>query len=100
MRRHFERVRMYQRMQTRTLSERAALRQAQVEGARKQWGSAVPAVRFNLLPGREFSVIGLDALIEVKAQVGRGKDKILEEELRAVRARRTAGKLGKPPETA
>jgi predicted nucleotidyltransferase len=59
----------------------------------------VPAVRLNLLPGREFSVIGLDALIEVKAHVGRGKDKILEEELRAVRARRAAGKLGKPPET-
>lgn len=60
----------------------------------------VPAVRLNLLPGREFSVIGLDALIEVKAHVGRGKDKILEEELRAVRARRAASKLGKPPETA
>ena len=45
MRRHFERVRMYQRMQTRTLNERerAALRQAQVEEARKQWGSAVPS---------------------------------------------------------
>lgn len=45
MRRHFERVRMYQRMQTRTLSERerAALRQARVEEARKQWGSAVPS---------------------------------------------------------
>jgi hypothetical protein len=44
-------------------------------------------------------VIGLDALIEVKAHVGRGKDKILEEELRAVRARRAGGKAGKPPET-
>lgn len=51
MRRHFERVRMYQRMQERTLTERerAALR---------------------------------------KAHVGRGKDKILEQELRAVKERR------------
>ena len=44
MRRHFERVRMYQRMQARTLSaaERAALRKAQVEEAIRRWGNAVP----------------------------------------------------------
>jgi hypothetical protein len=44
MRRHFERVRMYQRMQERTLSssERASLRQAQVDEAIRRWGSAVP----------------------------------------------------------
>lgn len=44
MRRHFERVRMYQRMQIRTLSERerAALRQAQVDEAIRRWGDAVP----------------------------------------------------------
>lgn len=44
MRRHFERVRMYQRMQARTLSEgeRASLRKAQVEEAIRRWGTAVP----------------------------------------------------------
>jgi hypothetical protein len=44
MRRHFERVRMYQRMQERTLSssERASLRQAQVDAAIRRWGNAVP----------------------------------------------------------
>ncbi len=44
MRRHFERVRMYQRMQARTLSEveRASLRQAQVDDAIRRWGDAVP----------------------------------------------------------
>ncbi|MBT8468093.1 MAG: hypothetical protein HKN10_01890 [Myxococcales bacterium] len=44
MRRHFERVRMYQRMQARTLSasERASLRQAHVDEAIRRWGDAVP----------------------------------------------------------
>jgi hypothetical protein len=44
MRLHFERVRMYQRMQARTLSpsERVSLRQAQVDEAIRRWGSAVP----------------------------------------------------------
>lgn len=44
MRRHFERVRMYQRMQERTLTQRelAALREAQVDEAIRAWGSAVP----------------------------------------------------------
>ena len=44
MRRHFERVRMYQRMQERTLTERerAALRKAQVDEAIRVWGLAVP----------------------------------------------------------
>ena len=50
--------------------------------------SDLPTVRLPLLPERQFEVIDLDALIEVKAHVGRGKDKILEEELRAVRERR------------
>ena len=48
----------------------------------------LPTVQLPLLPQRLFEVINLDALIEVKAHVGRGKDKILEEELRAVRAQR------------
>jgi len=48
----------------------------------------VPTVQLPLLPDRLFDVIGLDALIEVKAHVGRGKDKILEQELRTVKARR------------
>ncbi len=52
--------------------------------------SDLPTVRLPLLPERLFDVIDLDALIEVKAYVGRGKDKILEEELRAVRDRRRA----------
>ena len=44
MRRHFERARMYQRMQARTLSasERASLRQAEVDEAIRRWGDAVP----------------------------------------------------------
>ncbi len=44
MRRHFERVRMYQRMQARTLSEgeRASLRKAQVDEAIRRWGESVP----------------------------------------------------------
>lgn len=44
MQRHFERVRMYQRMQARTLTERerAALRQAKVDEALRCWGRAVP----------------------------------------------------------
>ncbi|TFH26336.1 MAG: hypothetical protein E4H00_10750 [Myxococcales bacterium] len=48
----------------------------------------VPTVQLPLLPDRWFEVIDLDALIEVKAHVGRGKDKILEQELRAVKERR------------
>ena len=48
----------------------------------------VPTVQLALLPDRLFTVIDLDALIEVKTHVGRGKDKILEQELRAVRERR------------
>ena len=50
--------------------------------------SALPTVQLPLLRETLFEVIDLDALIEVKAHVGRGKDKILEEELRAVRERR------------
>jgi hypothetical protein len=44
MRRHFERARMYQRMQARTLTERerAVLRKAQVDEALRRWGRAVP----------------------------------------------------------
>jgi hypothetical protein len=44
MRRHFDRVRMYQRMQARTLTERerAALRKARVDEAVRAWGDAVP----------------------------------------------------------
>lgn len=48
----------------------------------------VPTVQLPLLPDRQFEVIDLDALIEVKAHVGRGKDKILEQELRTVKERR------------
>jgi predicted nucleotidyltransferase len=50
----------------------------------------VPTVQLALLPERLFAVIDLDALIEVKAHVGRGKDKILEQELRTVRERRAS----------
>ena len=44
MRRSFERVRMYQRIQARTLTERerAALRKARVDEAIRVWGHAVP----------------------------------------------------------
>lgn len=48
----------------------------------------VPTVQLALLPDRLFAVIDLDALIAVKAHVGRGKDKIVEEELRVVKQRR------------
>lgn len=48
----------------------------------------VPTVRLPLLPERLFEVVDLDALIAIKAHVGRGKDKILEQELRAVKERR------------
>jgi predicted nucleotidyltransferase len=47
----------------------------------------VPTVQLPLLPDRQFEVIDLNALIEVKAHVGRGKDKILEQELRTVKQR-------------
>ncbi len=45
MRLHFERARMYQRMQARTLTEceRAALRNAQVDEAIRRWGRSVPS---------------------------------------------------------
>ena len=42
---------------------------------------------FELLPGKMFRVIGLDQLIEIKAHVGRPKDRIVEMELRALRDR-------------
>jgi len=48
----------------------------------------LPTVQLPLLPERLFDVVDLDALIEIKAHVGRGKDKILEQELRAVKERR------------
>jgi len=48
----------------------------------------LPTVQLPLLPERLFAVVDLDSLIEIKAHVGRGKDKILEQELRAVKARR------------
>ena len=54
----------------------------------------VPTVRLPLLPERLFEVVDLDALIEIKAHVGRGKDKILEQELRAVKERRDSVREG------
>ena len=48
----------------------------------------VPTVQLALLPERLFTVIDLDALIEVKAYVGLGRDKILEQELRTVKEQR------------
>ncbi len=41
-----------------------------------------------LLPGRRFQVMSLDQLIAVKAHLRRPKDKLVERELRAIRARR------------
>ena len=43
---------------------------------------------FELLPGKVFRVIGLDQLIEIKAHVGRPKDRIVEMELRGLREQR------------
>lgn len=45
----------------------------------------LPWVEVELVEGRRFRVIGLDPLIEVKAHVGRPKDRIVEMELRAIR---------------
>jgi predicted nucleotidyltransferase len=45
------------------------------------------AVELELLEGRRFRVLSLDQLIEVKAHVGRPKDRIVEMELRAIRER-------------
>lgn len=44
--------------------------------------------QFELLPGKIFRVISLDQLIEIKAHVGRPKDRIVEMELRALREQR------------
>lgn len=45
-------------------------------------------VEMDFAGGRRFSVIDLDQLIEVKAFVTRPKDRLMERELRAIRARR------------
>ena len=49
------------------------------------------AVELELLEGRWFRVLELDALIEVKAHLRRPKDRIVEIELRALRAGRGEG---------
>ncbi|PRQ03138.1 hypothetical protein [Enhygromyxa salina] len=46
---------------------------------------ALETVQFQLLEGKTFHVIGLEQLIEIKAFVGRPKDRIVEAELRALR---------------
>ncbi len=43
-------------------------------------------VKMELIEGRIFSVIDLDQLITIKAHIGRRKDLIVEQELRAIRA--------------
>lgn len=47
--------------------------------------SNLSAVELELLSGRMFRVLTLDQLIEVKAYLGRPKDRIVEVELRALR---------------
>lgn len=47
--------------------------------------SSLSAVELELLSGRMFRVLTLDQLIEVKAYLGRPKDRIVEVELRAIR---------------
>ena len=46
-------------------------------------------VKMELAEGRTFSVLDLDQLIAIKAHIGRGKDLIVEQELRAIRALRS-----------
>lgn len=46
-------------------------------------------VEMELVEGKSFQVLSLDQLIEVKAFVGRPKDRIVEMELRAIRERRS-----------
>jgi predicted nucleotidyltransferase len=46
-------------------------------------------VEMELVPGRRFRVLSLEQLIEVKAFVGRPKDRVVEMELRALRQART-----------
>jgi hypothetical protein len=47
----------------------------------------IQAVEMQLLPARPVRVISLDQLIEIKAHLRRPKDKIVEAELRSIRAR-------------
>lgn len=46
------------------------------------------SVELEVVEGRRCQVLDLDQLIEVKAFVGRPKDRIVEQELRAIRERR------------
>lgn len=46
------------------------------------------SVEITMADGRQVRVLDLDQLIEVKAFVGRPKDRIVEQELRAIRERR------------
>lgn len=50
--------------------------------------TAIESEPMELIPGRAFRVITLEQLIEVKAYLKRPKDKLVESELRAIRARR------------
>lgn len=50
--------------------------------------SSLNTVEMELVEGKRFHVLSLDQLIEVKSFVGRPKDRIVEMELRAIRARR------------
>ncbi|KIG16259.1 hypothetical protein DB30_04719 [Enhygromyxa salina] len=47
----------------------------------------IDAIEMELLPGQPVQVLSLDQLIEVKAHLQRPKDKIVEAELRSIRAR-------------
>lgn len=60
------------------------LREVQPLGA----AETLRSVELEVVPGRRFQVLDLDQLIEVKAFVARPKDRIVEQELRAIRDRR------------
>jgi predicted nucleotidyltransferase len=49
---------------------------------------SLESVELQLVPGRPVRVLSLDQLIAVKAHLRRPKDKIVEAELRSIRARR------------
>lgn len=62
------------------------LREVQPLGA----AEALRSVEMESADGRRYRVLDLDQLIEVKTFVGRPKDRIMEHELRALRARRSS----------
>lgn len=59
---------------------------------------SLATVELEVIEGKRFQVLSLDQLIEVKAFVGRPKDRIVEMELRAIREARRAGAAA-PTET-